>query len=1324
MSKYIKIISAVSLFLLISNYALSENGNNKKVLILVQGTSQITNIAMGDGRQLATLLGHFATDVQIKGVEDYSVSEVNNYDFTFYVGFHADNNVPSKFLNDVIKSPNTIVWINTGFKEFSNNYDLKKTFGFDVSELDSSTNYDVVKFGKKIFTKGEPNANIINISDHRNVNVIAYAVSSKNKNEIPYIVKSNNLYYIADSPFASATESDRYLLFADMLHDILGEQHEESHSAIIRIEDIGPLDDPNKLRDIADLLADKEIPFLFSVYPFYVDPSEGIRVSLSDKPEIVDALKYMVRNGGTLVMHGVTHQYKGMSASDFEFWDESTNAPIKDESAEAFSKKIELGIHEFMKNGLYPLIWETPHYTASLLFYKTISKYFSTAIEQRLSIENFDYSQFFPYIIKKDLFGQTIYPENLGYVPLDETNKQVSRDAVQNIIKGAKTNLYVRDGFASCFFHPFLDLDLLEELVDGVQALGYTYIDLKDETNWVKTKDKLIISGNQTHTFDLEDQYLVEAYFNSSGEIIKRKHSKNRLKGPTLVGDNLKPGQFYKAEVLEFRERQKSIYENTYYKLENLFNKIITSPNQLDEAKPVVLWNHYAKGAAYNDQASFVSVFQSVNINVDTIYVGQKIELKNYNLLVVPFSFVDSLRPTDFDIITKFVEDGGNIITDSKNYLAEELGIKFSDNRLRVRTVRDRYFPEEPISWRYTELVNKFECDDIDETFCVDEITDAPLVIGKRFGKGKLIFINSIFDPYSQQGYSLYPYLLEYVRKYFKLTPIIRKENLEVFFDPGFRYTYSVENLIKHWVNYGIRIIHVAGWHQYPKYTYDYKRLIRLAHANGILVYAWLEPPQVSQSFWLEHPEWREKNYLGEDARPSWRYPVALTDKNCVSEMAKQFMKLLESYDWDGVNFAELYFEAGKGFDEPNHFTPMHPSAIKEVKEKYNIELNNIFNPNSKYYWKHNQYVKESIIEYRVNKLNEIYEIFLAQFSEHAKLKPGFEIIVTAMDSYGSPEMKEFVAVDMERIIQLQKKYNFLLNVQDPQHLWSSDPLRYNEIGKTYQTLVGGKTNLALDLNIMSFRHEDEITPFPTLIQTGTESFHLVRSASLGASRVVIYSESSTNPQDMVFLPYALASEVKYKHIGNGYEFESPYSFYLKLKEGTEVITLDGNPISSSRGSSFLIPAGKRKVKLSVDAINTYSTHELQIKILSSTANILDVSYGMRDVKFTYESNTRTLVSLDQEPSTIKIDNEDYYFEVMKGNDCFTVFLPAGKHSATIVGGNAVTYGINLTSLWSSLSISIFGILAIAGLIVMQIYVKRINKKYLIKTNRVINGRS
>ncbi len=63
-------------------------------------------------------------------------------------------------------------------------------------------------------------------------------------------------------------------------------------------------------------------------------------------------------------------------------------------------------------------------------------------------------------------------------------------------------------------------------------------------------------------------------------------------------------------------------------------------------------------------------------------------------------------------------------------------------------------------------------------------------------------------------------------------------------------------------------------------------RLIRLAHANGILVYAWLEPPEVSKI--LAGPSRVEGKELQRDdiTTGSWRYPVALTDPACVDSMA------------------------------------------------------------------------------------------------------------------------------------------------------------------------------------------------------------------------------------------------------------------------------------------------------------------------------------------------------------------------------------------------------------------------------------------------------
>ncbi|MDD8018670.1 MAG: DUF2334 domain-containing protein [Bacteroidota bacterium] len=1281
----------------------------KKILIVVEGSSDLKNFAIGDGRQLADLLGHFHTETTIEGIAKYSPHQIENFDFTFYIGFHASNTPPLKFLEDVLSTSKPVIWLNTGMKEFSKQFPLKKQFGFFVSQFDSMSVFDQVKFGSTLFTKGEPNINIIEISNRKLASIVATAYSTKKKIEVPYIVRSKNLTYIADSPFASATETDRYLLFSDMLHDILGEQHEESHSALIRIEDVDPLESPEQLRNIADLLSSKEIPFLVSVIPFYVDPGEGIRVSLSDKPEFVDALKYMVKNGATLVMHGVTHQYKGVTASDFEFWDESTNSPIKGETEEAIAKKLELGIQEFMKNGLYPLIWETPHYTASFKLYKTVSKYFSTAMEQRLAIEDFDYSQYFPYVINKDLFGQKIYPENLGYVPLNP-DKAISRTYVQNILRNAKANLFVRDGFASVFFHPFLDLDLLGELVDGVQQLGFTYIDLGEQSHWVKTPDRVILAGSQTYSIKLNEQYLSEAYFDQNGEIIRKMVSDKRINGNFIKTVQLEPGQFYKAEPLEYREKPLSPLQSVVSSAQHFYENIFPADENWREAKVAILWNHNARGAAFHDQSSFISAFKSVHIAVDTIFLNQPINLSRYNVLIAPFAFIDSLHEEDYATLTKFVSDGGDIVTDTKNELAKELGISYTSSRVRVNSIRDKYFPEEHISWRYAELVTKFEPDQIDEVFCYDDVTEIPMVIGKKYGNGKVIYINSRFDPYSSAGYSLYPYFLEYVRKYFAVRPIVRRENLEVYFDPGFRHTYSIEQLVKLWVHNGIRIVHAAGWHEYPKYTYDYERLIRLAHANGILVYAWLEPPQVSQKFWNDHPQWREKNYKGEDVRPSWRYPVSLSDDSCVTEMVHHFTSFLQQFDWDGVNIAEVYFESGRGLEDAKFFTPMHPSAKRELKTKYNLDVSNIFDPFSATFWRVHPEIKNILTAYRIDQLQLVYKKLLDAFSPMTQSKPGFEIIVTAMDQLGTPELREYLGVDIASILKLQKEYGFVLQIEDPENKWSTTPMRYIDMGKQYRTLVGDNKKLMLDLNILSFRKKETITPFPTTIQTGTESFHLIRSAAQGSDRFTIYSEASVNPQDLSFFANASTYGVQCRETESGYESFSPYHFILRMPKNVNQVTIDGVAVSAFRENTFLVPAGTHRIAISNQGAGSFSTSQLNTKILSMTGILHSIAYGLREITFQYTSETRTLASFSAAPTSVTVDETPYSFKVMKGNDCYSIFLPPGTHTVDLIAGDQFAFGVNVTSLWSTTAIAIFGSLAIALLLLMYVSLKVIKR--------------
>jgi hypothetical protein len=391
----------------------------------------------------------------------------------------------------------------------------------------------------------------------------------------------------------------------------------------------------------------------------------------------------------------------------------------------------------------------------------------------------------------------------------------------------------------------------------------------------------------------------------------------------------------------------------------------------------------------------------------------------------------------------------------------------------------------------------------------------------------------------------------------------------------------------------------------------------------------------------------------------------------------------------------------------------MHPSARAEFKKDYGYDMKQVFDSTSDYYWKKNADAKEDVVNYRVEKITEFHEKFLKLFSDFAKTKNGFGVIVTFYDTYFSPELKEHTGVSSDNIIDLQKEYGCMLQPEDPQTKWSTDPTRYEELGKFYAKRMSHPSKLLLDLNIFSFRKRDEVPPpqFPTLIQTGIESYHLINSSSKGAPRFTVYSEGSCNPQDLSMFSYSSSGQVKYRYTENGYQVNSPYSFTIQLPEDIRIIKVDDQSVVGYRENSFIIPAGEHTISIRTTDIPGFSTVEIQPQILSFTGNLLDIKYDMRQLNFVYDCPERALVSLNRTPTDIKVDGQTFPFEVLRGNDCFSVFLPVGKHLVEIVTGDKFTYGMNITSLWSISAIAIYGSIAVILLIIMYLTLKVFRKR-------------
>ncbi|MEI8257065.1 MAG: DUF2334 domain-containing protein, partial [Deltaproteobacteria bacterium] len=280
----------------------------------------------------------------------------------------------------------------------------------------------------------------------------------------------------------------------------------ERHRATVRLEDITPANDPTELRAVADYLFSRGVPFGIGVSPQYRDPrgyyNGGVaeNITLRNSPDVVSALRYMLTKGGVLVMHGQTHQWNGglnpftgVTGDDTEFYRVIHNAdntltysgPLPEDSLTWATTRMTTGLNLFRQAGLVqPAIFEFPHYAASVNSFTAAASRFTTRWERSfyfkglLSGGAIDYThpfgQLFPYIVR-DVYGTRVLPENLGNVEPDAFENFPPRLPAE-IIAAAQRSLVVRDGIAGFYFHPFFDISYLRETVEGIQALGYTFV--------------------------------------------------------------------------------------------------------------------------------------------------------------------------------------------------------------------------------------------------------------------------------------------------------------------------------------------------------------------------------------------------------------------------------------------------------------------------------------------------------------------------------------------------------------------------------------------------------------------------------------------------------------------------------------------------------------------------------------------------------------------------------------------------------------------------------------------------------------------------------
>jgi uncharacterized protein YdaL len=460
----------------------------------------------------ANLGGHFGT-VTAKPVTSYAAGELNGHTGVVYLGSTYDEPLPVAFLDDVLAGARPVIWCGFNIWQLSARADQSAAgfvsrygwawTGFDFARID-----EVRYKGISLTRDGANNAGgVMNsvISDPAVATVVASAVRSDGTT-FPWALRAGSLTYVGEIPFSYMREEDRVLVFADLLFDALAPATPTRHRALVRIEDVSADSDPAQLRAIADYLQGQGVPFGIALIARYLDP-QGVytggvaeNVPLRANSAVVNALKYMQARGGVIVMHGYTHQwtpqinpYTKVSGDDYEFYRVTENAdhsltyvgPLEGDSAAATDDKIAQARTVLTNAGLtQPAIFEFPHYTGSATAYRTVATRFTTRWERTLYYSGVlrggavdhqrPFGQFFPYVVT-DVYGTKVLPENLGNVEPEPWFIYPAR-LPADIVNAARKNLAVRDGFASFYFHPFLDLRYLRDTVAGIKGLGYSFV--------------------------------------------------------------------------------------------------------------------------------------------------------------------------------------------------------------------------------------------------------------------------------------------------------------------------------------------------------------------------------------------------------------------------------------------------------------------------------------------------------------------------------------------------------------------------------------------------------------------------------------------------------------------------------------------------------------------------------------------------------------------------------------------------------------------------------------------------------------------------------
>lgn len=525
-SKWIRLLLS-ALFMISAVYVpLTAEAKDKKDGILIIYTST-------DGKETAEVkmldltAGHFSSAVTVKSDGDITTADLKKNRRVIYYGV-TKKKLSTSFVSLISSMSQQLISIgyNAGqFRQFA---------GLSLTEKE--TVYRIYSKKEKTDMPLEKGMSVLGVSGVKGKPLYTYR--SGDGGTRPFMWKTAR----SDYYFGVTSLLNDSFLTAKALRSAFGESAGGT-LLYLRLEDISPMSDETLLYEAGSYLHKRHIPFILAVIPVYLNPENGEKVYLADKPKMVSVLKKLQQMGGSIIIHGYTHAYRYSETGEgFEFWDAKADQPITSENADdtpvklekeqdfpnekayrAYVKpfrekeniytrtKLEQAIDDLTELGLYPLSFEAPHYTMSEEGYKIASSYFSSIFGQvQLSGTTWKTSGAPPFVSKPAMLdGMTLYPETIGYA---DNSKENPLGDMENHISQM---IDFGGGVAGGFYHPYLGMKYLPELVNQMERIpGGEWLDLK-KTKQTVTSDSVRIKTDGDGTIHVENKiHPITAFFN------------------------------------------------------------------------------------------------------------------------------------------------------------------------------------------------------------------------------------------------------------------------------------------------------------------------------------------------------------------------------------------------------------------------------------------------------------------------------------------------------------------------------------------------------------------------------------------------------------------------------------------------------------------------------------------------------------------------------------------------------------------------------------------------------------------------------------------